>query len=194
MEPRAEVVHWLFATGFVFLGACILAEAVVGPEAWRRRPWRAQLWPGLVFGMGLLLWPVMTFFTNSAIHMVAHGAWAQVMMLAGGAELALERGKLSNPLWRLTSPLALAVSGVAFLVHEQNAWLFSRAAFLHHLIGWTALLGASFPLLRALRPRSATAVGGFAFVLIAVAAMLYADRDTAAIFGHLSPLAGVPHR
>jgi hypothetical protein len=192
--PRAEMVHWLFATGFVLLGLCVLAEALVGEEVWRRRAWRAYLWPGLAFGMGVLLWPVMTFFTNSAIHMVAHGSWAQAMMLAGGAELGLARGKLRSPLWRLATPFALVVSGVALLVHEQNAWLFARAAFLHHLLGWTALIGAVFPLLRVWRPRSPLAVGGFALLFLAIGVMLFADRDVAPIFGHLSTLAGEPHR
>lgn len=192
--PRAEMVHWLFATGFVLLGLCVLAEALVGEEVWRRRAWRAYLWPGLAFGMGVLLWPVMTFFTNSAIHMVAHGSWAQAMMLAGGAELGLARGKLRNPLWRLATPFAFAVSGAALLVHEQNAWLFARAAFLHHLLGWTALIGAVFPLLRVWRPRSPVAVTGFALLFLAIGVMLFADRDVAPIFGHLSTLAGEPHR
>ena len=79
----------------------------------------------------------MVFFTNSTIHMLAHGSWAQVMMLAGAAELGLVRGKLHSRYWRLTMPLAFLVSGAAFLIHEQNSWLFARAAFLHHLIGWT---------------------------------------------------------
>ncbi|HEY6030297.1 MAG TPA: hypothetical protein VIU44_07030 [Gaiellaceae bacterium] len=192
--PRAEMVHWLFATGFVLLGLCVLAEALVGEEVWRRRAWRAYLWPGLAFGMGVLLWPVMTFFTNSAIHMVAHGSWAQAMMLAGGAELGLARGKLRSPLWRLATPFAFAVSGAALLVHEQNAWLFARAAFLHHLLGWTALIGAVFPLLRVWRPRSPVAVTGFALLFLAIGVMLFADRDVAPIFGHLSTLAGEPHR
>ena len=43
------------------------------------------------------MWPVMVFFTNSTIHMLAHGAWAQAMMLAGAAELGLVRGKLHEP-------------------------------------------------------------------------------------------------
>ena len=30
--------------------------------------------------------------------------------------------------------------------------------------------------------------------MIALAVMLYCDRDVAPIFGHLSPLAGAPHR
>ena len=94
MQPPAEHVHWMFATGFLMLGLCLLAEAVVGSEVWASRPWRPYLWPALAFLMGVLMWPVMTFFTNSAIHTLAHGSWAQVMMLCGAAELALVRGKL----------------------------------------------------------------------------------------------------
>ena len=44
MEPPAEHVHWLFATGFLLLGLCLLARALVGEEVWSRRPWRAYLW------------------------------------------------------------------------------------------------------------------------------------------------------
>ncbi len=192
--PPAEHVHWLFGTGFLLLGLCVLAEAVVGEEVWRRRAWRAYLWPSLAFGMGLLLWPVMVFFTNSAIHMLAHSVWAQTMTAAGAAELGLARGKLRSRLWLLATPFALAVSGAVFLVHEQNPWLFARSAFLHHLLGWTLLLGAAFPLARAARPRSTTAVAGFALLFVAVAVMLYADRDVAPIFGNLSELAGAQHR
>ena len=43
--PRAEVAHWLFAGGFLFLGLVLLAEAVAGPDVVRRRAWRACLWP-----------------------------------------------------------------------------------------------------------------------------------------------------
>jgi len=39
------------------------------------RRWRVYLWPSIAFGLGVLMWPVMTFYTNSAIHMVAHGTW-----------------------------------------------------------------------------------------------------------------------
>jgi hypothetical protein len=194
MIPPAEHVHWFFAAGFVLLALLVFAEAVVGPEVWARRPWRAYLWPSLTFAMGILLWPVMVFFTNSAIHMIAHGSWAQVMMLAGGAELGLVRGKLRSPLWRLAMPFALVVSGTAFLVHEQNDWLFARSAFLHHVLGWAAIVGAAFPLLRAWRPRSTTAVLGTGLLFLAIAAILFADRDVAPIFGHLSTFAGPPHR
>jgi hypothetical protein len=161
---------------------------------WRRRAWRANLWPGLAFALGVLLWPVMAFFTNSAIHMYAHGSWAQVLMLAGGAELGLVHGRLRSPLWRLTWPLAFAVTGVAFIVHEQNAWFFARSAFLHHLLGWTFLVAAIVAVPLVWRPRSAASRSGVAVVIVAVSVMLYCDRDVAPVFGHLSPVAGVAHR
>ena len=144
--------------------------------------------------MGVLMWPVMVFFTSSTIHMVAHGSWAQVMMLTGAAELGLARGKLTSPWWRLCAPLALAVSGAAFLVHEQNDWFFQRSSFLHHALGWTMLVTAVFPLGRALRPRGFVWSGGFAMTFVVVAVLLYCDRDLAPIFGRLSELAGTPHR
>jgi hypothetical protein len=192
--PHAEMVHWWFATGFLMLGLLLLAEAIVGSEVWNRRAWRRYLWPGLVFLLGVLMWPVMTFYTNSTIHMLAHGSWAQALMLAGTAELGVARGKLHSQYWRLCSAVGLAVSGGAFLVHEQQHWFFSRAAFLHHALGWMLLVAAMFPLLQALRPRSLTAATGFATTFIVMAVLLYCDRDTAAIFGHLSQYAGAPHR
>jgi hypothetical protein len=115
-------------------------------------------------------------------------------MLCGAAELGLAAGKLRSQWWRLTTAFAMLVSGTAFIVHEQNAWLFSRAAFLHHILGWTLIAGAVFPLLHAWRPRSVVAATGFATVFIVLAVMLFSDRDTAEIFGHLSQYAGVPHR
>ena len=194
MQPPAEFVHWMFATGFLLLGLCLLAEAIVGTEVWRRRAWRAYLWPGLVFLMGVLMWPVMVFFTNSTIHMLAHGSWAEVLMLAGAAELGLVRGKLHSHYWRLTMPLAFVVSGTALLVHEQNGWFFARAAFLHHALGWTLVVAAIFPLLAIFRPRSLVLNSGFALAFVVVAVLLFCDRDVAPIFGHLSQLAGTPHR
>src|SRR2546423_9897380 len=194
MQPPAEFVHWMFAVGFLLLGLCLLAEAVVGTEVWRRRAWRAYLWPGLLFAMGVLMWPVMVFFTNSTIHMVAHGSWAEVLMLAGGAELGLVRGKLKSPYWRLTMPLAFVVSGAAVLIHEQNGWFFARAAFLHHALGWTILVAAAFPLLAVFPPRSVVLRSGFATTFVVIAVLLFADLDLAPVFGHLSQLAGAPHR
>ena len=144
--------------------ALLRAAALVGPEIWRRRPWRAYLFPGLLFALGVLMWPVMVFYTNSTIHMLAHGLWAQGLMLAGAAELGLARGKLQSRYWRLCASLALLVSGAALLVHEQNPWLYQRSAFLHHALGWVAIVGAIFPFLQAFRPRSLAAATGFADV------------------------------
>jgi len=194
MEPRAEFVHWMFATGFLLLGLCLLAEAIVGTEVWRRRAWRAYLWPGLLFTMGVLMWPVMVFFTNSAIHMLAHGSWAEVLMLAGAAELGLVRGKLHSRYWRLTMTLAFVLSATALLVHEQNGWFFARAAFLHHALGWTLIVAAVFPLVGVFRPRSLLLNSGFALTFVVVAFLLFCDRDVAPVFGHLSSVAGTPHR
>ncbi len=189
MIPPAENIHWLFATGFLVLGLCQLGEALVGSKVWERRRWRAYIWPATAFAMGLAMWPVMVFFTSSTLHMLAHGVWAQVMMLAGAAELGLVRGKLKDPRWELTVAIALFVSGVALLVHEQNPWLFSRSAFLHHALGWTAIAGSLFPLARAFRPGSAPLRAGYAATMLAVAVLLYCDRSLAPIFGHLSELA-----
>lgn len=192
--PPSEHVHWWFATGVLLVGMCLLARAVVGPHVWDRRPWRRYLWPGLVFVLGLCMVPVMVLFTSSTVHMLAHGVWAQLLLLAGAAGLGLAAGKLIHPAWRLALPAALAVSGAAFLFHEQNGWLYSRSAFGHHLSGWILVVGAIFPLALARRPRSVPAATGFALVIVVLAVVLYADRDVAPIFGHLDPDAGVPHR
>ena len=192
MTPRAELVHWLFATGFLLLGLLLIAEAIVGREIWRQRSWRMYLWPSLVFGLGVFLWPVSVFFTNSTLHMVAHASWAETAMIAGAAQLALVRGKLQSRWWTLAVSVSMAVSGIAFLIHEQNPWLFSRAAFLHHALSWTILVAAIFPIGQTLRPRALGWNAAFAMSWVTVAVLLYCDRDVAPIFGHLSPLAGAP--
>jgi hypothetical protein len=194
VTPPAEHVHWLFATGFLLLGLTLLTQSLVGPEVWARRAWRAYVWPGLLFSLGLLMWPVMVFFTNSTIHMLAHGSWAEVMMLAGASHLGLASGKLRSPYWRLTLPLAFLVSGGAFLIHEQNGWLYARSAFVHHVLGWLLIGAGIFGALTALRRRPALVYGGYGVTMLAIAVLLYTSRDAAPIFGHLSPDAGVPHR
>jgi len=140
------------------------------------------------------MWPVMVFYTNSTIHMLAHGSWAQAMMLAGAAELGVARGKLQSPYWSLATAGAFLVSAAAILLHEQNGWLYARAAFLHHAIGWTFVIGAAIPLARAFKPGSVVVRTSLALVFVVTAVFLYSDRDTAPIFGHLSPLAGPQRR
>ena len=174
----------------MLLGLILLAEAIVGSEVFAMRRWRLYLWPSLAFGLGVALWPVAVFFTNSMIHMVAHSSWAEVAMLAGAVQLAVVRGKLTSRWWTLSLSFALIVSGTAFLIHEQNPWLFSRSAFLHHAIGWTLLVAAVFPLMQALQPRRLAWSVGFAMTWIVLAVMLFSDRDVAPIFGHLSAFAG----
>ena len=194
IEPHAEFVHWWFATGFLLLALFMYAEVIVGPEVWARRPWRRYLWPGTCFLMGVLMWPVMAFYTNSMIHMVAHGSWAQALMIAGAAELGLVRGKLQSQWWRITTFVGLVVSGTALLVHEQNGWFYARAAFLHHTLGWFVIGASVFPLVRTFRPRSVIPGAGLATTFAVIAVLLFCDRDVAPIFGHFSQFAGVPHR
>ena len=190
MTPPAENVHWLFATALLAFGLCLLARAIVGEAIWNQSAWRRYLLPTVLFGIGTAMWPVTVFFTNSAIHMIAHATWAELVMLAGVAQLGLAAGRLSSRWWNLAVPVAVAVSGAAFVIHEQNPWLFMRSSFLHHLIGWTLIVGSLLPLALVFRPRSTVLSAGFAGLAIATAVMLYADRDLAPIFGHLSPLAG----
>lgn len=184
--PRAEIAHWAFAAGFLFMGLVQLSEAIVGQDVFRRRQWRANTWPLLVLFSSVSLWIVTILSTFSTLHVIAHGLWAQAAMIAGGVQLAVVRGTLQSPRWSLVTALGIFLSGVSFIVHEQNGWLFSRAAFLHHLLGWTLVVATLFPLAHAFRPRRGWQAG-LALTFVAMAVMLFADRDIAPIFGHLSP-------
>jgi hypothetical protein len=192
MLPRAETAHWLFGAGFLFFGLVLLAEAIVGPEVFRRRAWRAYLWPSIALLAGMWLWVIAIFSTFSTLHLLAHSIWAQAATAAGAVQLAVVRRRLVSEYWSLVTAGVLLVSGGSFLVHEQNGWLFARSAFLHHLIGWTLVVSALFPICASFLPRRAIWAYGFAVTWIAVAVMLFADRDIAPIFGHLSDLAGGP--
>jgi hypothetical protein len=188
--PRAEIAHWLTATVILFLGLILLSEAIVGTEVFRRRPWRAYLFPVFAVCGGVFLWLIAALSTFSTMHLLAHSMWAQAAMVAGGVQLGVVRGKITHPAWSLVTAAALLLSGASFLIHEQNGWLFSRAAFLHHSIGWVLVAGALFPIGQALRPRRPIWIAGFALTFVVMAALLFADRDLAPIFGHLSGLEG----
>jgi hypothetical protein len=192
MVPRAEIVHWLAGSVILLFGLILLSEVIVGSQVFNRRRWRSYLWPSLALGGGVLLWVVAIFSTFSTMHLLAHAVWAQVAMIAGAVQLAAVRGKLTSPRWAFVNSAALLVSGIAFLVHEQNDWLFSRSAFLHHAIGWTCVVAALFPIGQALQPRRRVWSTGFALSFVLIAVFLYSDRDVAPIFGHLSDLAGRP--
>ena len=183
MIPRAETAHWIAASIALLLGLLLLAEVIVGSEVFRRRAWRAYLFPAVVVASSVGLWVITVFSTFSTMHLLAHALWAQAALVAGAVELAVVRGKLSHPAWSLVPAFALLVSGLAFLVHEQNSWLFSRSAFLHHTIGWMLVVVALFPLGQALRPRQVLWRAGFALTFVLLAVLLFADRDAAPIFG-----------
>jgi hypothetical protein len=181
--PPPESAHWLAGAISLLVGLLLVSEVLVGPEVFRRRRWRAYLLPTVVIASSVLLWVITIFSTFSTMHLLAHAVWAQAALLAGAVQLALVRGKLSSPAWSLVPGVALLVSGIAFLVHEPNPWLYSRAAFLHHAIGWMLVVSALFPLGQALRPRQVVWRLGFAATFLVLAVLLFADRDEAAIFG-----------
>jgi hypothetical protein len=183
MIPRAESAHWLAAAIALFLGLLLIAEVIVGTEVFRRRAWRAYVFPAVVVVSSVGLWVITIFSTFSMMHLLAHALWAQMALIAGAVQLAVVRGKLSRPAWSLVPACALLVSGVAFLVHEQNDWLYSRSAFLHHAIGWLLVVAALFPLGQAVRPRQVVWRTGFALTFVLLAVLLFADRDIAPIFG-----------
>jgi hypothetical protein len=183
MIPKAESAHWLAASVALLIGLLLLSEAIVGTEVFARRRWRAYLFPAVVLVSSVLLWVITILSTFSTMHLLAHAVWAQAALVAGAVQLAVVRGKLGSPTWSLVPALALLVSGTAFLVHEQNDWLFSRSAFLHHAIGWMLVIAALFPLGQALRPHRVVWRAGFALTFVLLAVLLFADRDAAPIFG-----------
>jgi hypothetical protein len=181
--PKAETAHWIAASVALLIGLLLIAEAIVGPGVFRRRAWRAYLFPAIVVVSSVGLWIIVVFSTFSTMHLLAHALWAQAALVAGAVELAVVRGKLKSPNWSLVPGLALLVTGLAFLIHEQNPWLYSRSAFLHHAIGWMLVVFALFPLGKALRPHQVVWRAGFALTFVLLAILLFADRDAAPIFG-----------
>jgi hypothetical protein len=181
--PKPETAHWIAAAITLFAGLLLLTEAIVGSEVFRRRAWRAYLFPALAVVSSVGLWVITIFSTFSTMHLLAHAVWAQAALVAGAVGLAVVRGKLRSAAWFLVPAFALFVSGVSFLVHEQNSWLYSRSAFLHHTIGWMLVVAALFPLAQALRPRQVVWRVGFALTFVLLAVLLFADRDAAPVFG-----------
>jgi hypothetical protein len=192
MVPQPESAHWLAGAIALLIGLLLISEVLVGSEVFRRRAWRAYLFPAVVLASSVLLWVITIFSTFSTIHLLAHAIWAQAALLAGAVQLAVVRGKLVNPAWSLVPAVALFVSGVAFLVHEPNEWLYSRSAFLHHAIGWMLVVASLCPLAQAVRPRQVVWRAGFAVTFLLLAVLLFADRDAAPIFGRFGVGDGGP--
>ena len=111
MVPRAEIAHWLAGSALLLLGLVLLSEVIVGTEVFRRRRWRAYLWPSLALAGGVLLWVIVAFSTFSTMHLLAHAVWAQVAMVAGAVQLAIVRGKLTSPRWPLVIAGGLVLAG-----------------------------------------------------------------------------------
>ena len=195
VTPPPEHVHWLFATGFLMLGLCLRRRGGRRNGGLDAARVAAYLWPG--HRLRARRAPVAR---DGLLHEL-DDPHARPRHLGTGAD-AGRRNRARARARQAAEPVvasrhgrAFVVSGAAFLVHEQNAWLFQRSAFLHHLLGWTLLVSAVFPLARCVRPRShgrRRRASRSMFVVVAV--MLYCDRDVAPIFGHISPLAGTPHR
>ena len=163
MEPRAEFVHWLFATGILVLGLILLAQAIAGPAVWAMRRWRIYLWPGIAFGLG-----DPDVAGDDLLHQLGdpHGGARQLGAGAdadgGGRARARARASCTAAGGGSARRSGSRSPGAAFLVHEQNPWFFARSAFLHHLIGWTLVARRrSFPLGLVFRPRSSFFRYGF---------------------------------
>ena len=97
MVPRPEIAHWLAGAISLLVGLLLVSEVLVGSEVFRRRPWRAYLFPAVVIASSVLLWMITIFSTFSTMHLLAHAVWAQAALLAGAVQLALVRGKLVEP-------------------------------------------------------------------------------------------------
>jgi hypothetical protein len=85
----------MFASGILILGLCLLAQAIVGDEVGGAAVAGLPV-AGALFLMGLLMWPVMTFYTIVDDAHARARQWAQVMMLAGAAHLGLASGKAQS--------------------------------------------------------------------------------------------------
>ena len=102
--PRPEIAHWLTASLFLFMGLVLLSEAIVGTDVFRRRPWRAYLFPVVAVVGGVFLWLIAalsTFSTHApagALRVGAGGDDRRRRPARGRARQALSsRPGLSSP-------------------------------------------------------------------------------------------------
>ena len=196
MQPPAEHVHWMFATGFLLLALFLLAEAIVG---------RGGLAAAHVADVPLAVVRVPDGRPHVARDDVLHelddphgrargvgpGDDARRAPRSSGSC----EGKLHSALWRLAMPFAFLVSGdrvpaaraepvalPALVVPAPLARLDDRP------------VGAVFPLARASGRGGRSRTPASRSCSSSSRSRCIADRDLAPVFGHLSPLAGEPHR
>ena len=148
-----------------------------------------------LFGLGVFMWPVMVFFTNSTIHMLAHSAWAQMMMLAGARRArarqreaqervveAVRAARVRGLGRGVSDPRGEPVALLALGVRPPRVRL--DPARRRALPARRRVQAALARLHGRLRARAASPI----------AVALYTSRDVAPVFGHLDPTAGVAHR
>ena len=189
MLPRAEIAHWLFAAGFLFFALVLLAEAIVGPEVFPAAPMEgaplaqpAALRRALALGDRDLL-DVLDAPSPRA-RRVGAGRDGRGCGAARGRSrktrlallVARHRGR-TRRLRRVVSaaraePVALPALVVPAPLSRLDA---------DHRRG--------VPARRGIPPRRPSSRTGSLYV-VRRRGDLFADRDLAPVFGHLSPLAG----
>ena len=113
-EGAAAALRWSTGCsppGSSSSGSCLLAEALVGPRGLADAPLAGVPVARRSVRARPALWPVMAFFTNSAIHMYAHGLWAEGRCSPGAAELGLVTAGCAAAVGGSTWPLAFVVTG-----------------------------------------------------------------------------------
>ena len=131
-------------------------------DVWRRAARGASTsGPGSRSRSACCMWPVMTFFTNSAIHMLAHGAWAQALMVMGGSRARARAREAAQPLVeaddadrarRLRAPRSSSTSRTTGSSRARRSCTTCSAG--------RSCVGALFPLALVFRPRSVVAAVG----------------------------------
>ena len=65
MIPKPEEAHWLAAAVALLIGLLLVSELIVGQEVFRKRAWRAHLFPAVVIASSVMLWVITIFSTSS---------------------------------------------------------------------------------------------------------------------------------
>lgn len=176
----------------VVLGAAALI--IILQAAGRFDEGRAKfLWPGLIVfaGTALLLYLVIPHhglertrlqwsFVFGDPQQRQHVIIASLIIVAGVVEILARAGRLHGSHWPLAWPIALAVVGTLFIVHQQHGTgdAVARATLVHRWLGTTLVLAGTLAGIGVVldRRRGALAVGGGVLLFIA-ALLLIAYRE-----------------